>query len=104
MAVLVGNYLLDCEAVASGHYHRETWIGAWTLFRSPNADHCRWEALTTGRTLISFDNMQAALDAALEAGAENARTLQSDPSLEPMRWNSTLMASASPRRVPCSES
>ena len=79
MAVLVGHYLLDCEALSGGQDDRGTWIGAWTLFRSPNADMRVWEPLTSGRTPMSFDSMQAALDAALEAGAEMARTLQSDP-------------------------
>ena len=86
MAVLVGIYLVQCVSIEVELDGETTWIGAWTLSRSPSGNRHDWEPLAEVTTSQQFANAESACRAGEEEGTALARQLQGDDCLEPMSW------------------
>ena len=90
MTVRVGKYLVKSRSVATNGMGQTSWVGSWTIFRSPLGNGRDWEILMAGRTPQVFSTSAAACFAGEDLGTAQARKLQSDDWLEPIKWPDPL--------------
>ncbi len=84
MAMLVGIYLLQVEAIEVPRDDAGSWTATWTLLRSPSGNQLDWEPLVWRDTTRTFPREADALRAGHDEGTAFARMLQADDGLEPM--------------------
>ena len=86
MAVLVGIYLVQCVSIEVELDGETTWMGAWTVSRSPSGNRHDWEPLAEAVTSQYFANAEDSCRAGEAEATALARQLQGDDCLEPMSW------------------
>ncbi|AIF47667.1 hypothetical protein [Dyella japonica] len=101
MAVLVGIYLIQGDAVDIVRNGKTLWTGTWTLFRSPGMNRTAWEPLANGEVPTWFVSPGMAARAGEDEGVAFARELQGDDGLEPMSWEEVPAVAAPSLKRTC---